>query len=133
MGFSVEWRGVDPDGGKWLRSANYGSSRHRIPLCASAARTAIGRGLGTRLVRPCLHRLDDEHAVEAGVDQPIRDPGLDGEDPQSLARTEQHSLLDTPVRDRGHQYGGVVRLAVRQHKYVAKHVTERRTWNGPPA
>ena len=102
MGFSVEWRGVDPDGGKWLRSANYGSSRHRIPLCASAARAAFGHESGTRPVRTRLHRLDHEHAVEAGVDQPIRDPGLDREDPQSLARPEQHPLLDAPVRDRGH-------------------------------
>ena len=44
--------------------------------------------------RRLRNRLDDEHAVEAGVDQPIRDSGLDRENPQSLARSEQHALLD---------------------------------------
>ena len=58
-----------------------------------------------------IHRLDSEHGVDAALDELVVDVRVDRDDAPPVTATGR-ALSDGPVRNRGHEDGQVVRLAV---------------------
>jgi hypothetical protein len=65
---------------------------------------------------PSLTRLDGEYGVEALVDELFRDVRVDREDAHPLASTERERLAHDPIRDHGHQFRRVGRLAILENE-----------------
>jgi hypothetical protein len=82
-------------------------------------------------LKPCLndvhgrrersYRLDNEHGVDAALDELLVDLGLDREDAQPIALTERDDFPGLSVRNRAHEHRRIVRRAVLEFDQEPEH------------